>query len=168
MSKLWLIFRLAVREIQAYYLFSNYGDVNMSSIENINVDKWISNASFNEVMMNRPLLGGSKFVPTTFVSDGLDILYVSSIEEKIDIHDFNRMKDALERVVRNYRRKLNNNSKFGIDALTLAFIEYDFEALCMLIHENFENYAQMYNYQYDNTVVSPKSLFNEMLLDKNL
>lgn len=130
---------------------------------NFDWDKWIAIENYLDVISYRPIPLEMKSIPTSVCPNHPDILYVNSIDESIDTQNKKELKNALLDVMNNYILKMDHNSEFGRDALVLAQIQYDFEALCIIIRQNLDDAEQLFAGEFESTVLTPKTLFYEML-----
>ncbi|ENV73537.1 hypothetical protein F946_01049 [Acinetobacter johnsonii ANC 3681] len=135
----------------------------MSKELNFDWDKWVSKASYEEVIKERPYPVLTRLVPTSLCPADEDFLYINSIDEVLNLNDKDTAKRCLKTIVSSYLSRLDHNNGFGIDALVLTQREYDFEVLCLLLTDRFDDIHEYFDGDYEQTIFEPKELFKEIL-----
>lgn len=135
----------------------------MSKELNFDWDKWVSKASYEDVIKGRPYPLLTRLVPTSLCPEDENILYINSIDVVLDLNDKDTAKRCLKTIVSSYLSRLDHNNGFGIDALALTQREYDFEVLCSLLTDRYDYNHEYFDGEYEQNIFEPKDLFLEIL-----
>lgn len=127
-------------------------------------DNWVSTASFKEVWNNTIYIPRARSIPTCCSPDG-KFLYLSSLDEAVEVDSVERLEQALDDVLTSYISTSKTDTKDALTNLKLAIRQCDFETICLLLQELKEKETGQ-TFTNDYIYAFPTDLFWELLEEK--